>query len=102
MHTLENITSEILKVFTICDAKDGFIQVCLEEESLRYTTFSLPFGHCRWIQMPFDCQHLKNFNKELLKLLNNYLDCIIVGAGDTKKEAIRDHGCNLRKFLDRC
>ena len=41
------------KVFSILDAKDGFWQVKLDEESSYLTTFWTPFGRYCWPRMPF-------------------------------------------------
>jgi hypothetical protein len=35
------------KKFTVCDAKDGFHQIQLDEESSYLTTFNTPFGRYR-------------------------------------------------------
>ena len=41
------------KVFSVLDAKDGFHQVKLDESSSYLTTFWTPFGHYRYLRMPF-------------------------------------------------
>ena len=55
MPTMEDITSKLgkVKVFTILDAKDGYLQVKLDEESAKMTTFHTPFGRYKWLRMPF-------------------------------------------------
>ena len=40
-------------VFSVVDAKDGFLQVSLDEESSFLTTFWTPFERYRWTRMPF-------------------------------------------------
>ena len=35
------------------DAKDGFYQISLDEASSKLTTFWTPFGHYRYLRMPF-------------------------------------------------
>lgn len=40
------------KVFTVCDVKNGFWHVTLDEESSYMTTFSTPYGRYRWLRMP--------------------------------------------------
>ena len=41
------------KVFSIVDAKDGFLQERLDKESSKLTTFTTPFVWYCWLQMPF-------------------------------------------------
>ena len=40
------------KIFTVFDAKDGFWQVPLDEQSSYLTCFTTPFGRYRWTVMP--------------------------------------------------
>ena len=53
--TLEDMSANLSKaqVFSVVDAKDGFLQVRLDDESSKLTTFSTPFGRYRWLRMPF-------------------------------------------------
>ena len=55
MPSLDGIAPELTdaKVFSVLDAKDGFWQVELTEESSHLTTFNTPFGRYRWLSMPF-------------------------------------------------
>ena len=55
MPTLEELlpTLSKAKIFTVLDAKDGFHQVQLDRESSYLTTFWTPFGHYRYLCMPF-------------------------------------------------
>ena len=55
MPTLEKILPKLskAKVFTTLDAKDGFYQIGLDEESSKKTTFWTPFGRYRYLRMPF-------------------------------------------------
>ena len=41
------------KVFTKADLKDGFLQIQLDEESSKLTTFQTPWGRYRWLRMPY-------------------------------------------------
>jgi hypothetical protein len=47
MPTLEDVLPELhgAKIFSLCDAKDGFLQVKLDQESSDLTTFWTPFGN---------------------------------------------------------
>ena len=53
--TIDDVTSRLAKaqVFTVLDAKDGFLQVKLDEDSSKLTTFQTPFGRYKWLGMPF-------------------------------------------------
>ena len=53
--TIEEILPGVAKakVFSVLDAKDGFHEVELDEESSYLTTFWTPFGRYRWLRMPF-------------------------------------------------
>lgn len=41
------------KVFSTLNAKDGFYQISLDEESSKLTTFWMPFGPYCNLSMPF-------------------------------------------------
>ena len=41
------------KVFSKADLKDGFLQIELDEESSKLTTFQSPWGRYRWLRLPF-------------------------------------------------
>lgn len=55
MRTVEEIVAEIpdAKIFSILDAKSGFHQIKLDEESSLLTTFNTPIGRYRWLRLPF-------------------------------------------------
>ena len=50
MLTMEDILPRLskAKVFTVCDVKNGFWHVQLEEASSLLTTFSTPYGRFKW------------------------------------------------------
>ena len=112
MPTIEEVTPSLskAKVFTICDAKDGFLQVKLDNESSKYTTFHTPFGRYRWVRLPFGIASApEEFQRRTLEIIEGLKgvfviadDCLIVGEGDTVAEAIQNHDQNLQAFLDRC
>ena len=51
------------KYITVIDFKKSFWQFLLDEESSYLTTFNTPFGHYRYLRLPFgtnvsgDCHH---------------------------------------------
>ena len=53
--TIEQVATRLnkAKVFTVLDAKAGFWQVKLDQQSSYLTTFNTPFGRYRWLRMPF-------------------------------------------------
>ncbi|GFN74641.1 transposon ty3-i Gag-Pol polyprotein [Plakobranchus ocellatus] len=55
MKSIEEITREMpnAKVFSKVDAKSGFIQIQLDEESSKLTTFNIPLRRYRWLRLPF-------------------------------------------------
>ena len=53
--TLEDVATRLTdaRVFSVLDAKSGFWQIKLDEESSYLTTFNTPFGRFRWKRCPF-------------------------------------------------
>ncbi|XP_035679983.1 uncharacterized protein K02A2.6-like [Branchiostoma floridae] len=53
--TIEDIIPELskAKVFSVLDAKNGYWQVALDEESSVLTTFNTPNGRYKWKRLPF-------------------------------------------------
>ncbi|XP_065073526.1 uncharacterized protein K02A2.6-like [Ochlerotatus camptorhynchus] len=111
MPTMDELLPELAKakVFTTVDAKSGFLQICLDEESSRLTTFWTPFGRYRWLRMPFGISPAPEiFQKKLHETIHGLRnvraladDVLIYGCGETEQEAMRDHNANLKAFLQR-
>ena len=97
------------KVFTVLDAKDGFFQIKLDEESSYLTTFWTPFARYRYERCPFGIlsapEEYQRRQKEILEGLEGVDviadDIICYGSGETNEEAIQDHDKNLLAFLER-
>lgn len=95
------------KVFTTVDAKSGFWQVELDDESSRLTTFWTPFGRYRWLRMPFGISPAPEIFQRKLHEVTSGLkgvrvladDVVIFGCGNTLEEALTDHNLNLDAFL---
>lgn len=53
--TVEEIAAKIpeAKVFTVLDAKSGYLQIKLDYESSLLTTMNTPIGRYRWLKLPF-------------------------------------------------
>ena len=111
MPTLEEILPKLngAKVFTTLDAKDGFYQIGLDEESSKLTTFWTPFGRYRYLRLPFGISVApEEFECKLQEKLSDLEgthvlrdDILVVGYGDTVEEAEKNHDENLRKVLNR-
>ena len=107
MPTIEEILPHLsnAKVFSILDAKDGFWQVKLDEESNYLTTFWTPFG-----RMPFGISTApEEFQRRRQHKLFEGLpgvtviadDILVYGSGDTVENAAADHDQNLIGVLER-
>ena len=90
-------------MFTTLDAKDGFYQIKLDDDSSKLTTFWTPFGRYRYLRMPFGiCSTPEEFESTLHEQLGDLEgvevlrdDMLVVGYGDTEDEA------NLLRLLKR-
>jgi hypothetical protein len=109
---MEDVTSKLgkVKMFTVLDAKDGFLQVKLDEESTKLTTFHTPFGRYKWLRMPFG---ISSAPEEFQRLVYDVIgdmdgvetiadDLLVYGSGDSYEEAVVNHNKDLIALLDRC
>ncbi|XP_058810974.1 uncharacterized protein K02A2.6-like [Topomyia yanbarensis] len=111
MPTLDELLPELAnaKVFTTVDAKSGFWQIELDEESSKLTTCWTPFGRYRWLRMPMGIAPAPEVFQlranEIIHGLRNVNalmdDFMIFGCGETMTEAMIDHNRNLEAFLER-
>ena len=55
MKTVEEVASNIPKatVFSVLDAKQGFLRIKLDNDSSYLTIFNTPQGRYRWLRLPF-------------------------------------------------
>ena len=108
---IEDILPELadVKVFSKAYLKDGFVQIQLDRESSKLTTFQTSWGRYRYLRMPFgispapECfQRKLDQNLEGLKGIYKVADDILItGRGTTKDEAVKNHDANLLKLLER-
>ena len=111
MPTLEELLPELSKarIFSSFDAKDGFYQVSLDEESSKLTTFWTPLGRYRYLRMPFGISLAPEvFESTLQECLADLRgvkvirdDILVVGYGATDAEAQSDHDRNVTRLLER-
>ena len=106
--TIEQVASRLnnAKVFSVLDAKTGFWQVKLDQQSSYLTTFNTPFGRFRWLRMPFGIssapevwQYRMNQGLAGVEVIAD--DFLICGFGNTTEEAVANHDVNLQNFLIR-
>ena len=110
--TVEDVTSRLTnaKVFSVLDAKSGFWQVKLTENSSYLTTFNTPFGRFRWLTMPFGISSAPEiWQRKMYEAIEGLQgveviadDFLVCGFGDTVDEAVKNHDQNLTAFLQRC
>ena len=91
------------KVFSVLDAKSGFLQIKLDYESSLLTTFNTPRGRYRWLRLPFGVKSAPEiFQKAMDRMLEGIegakaiMDDILVGGRD-----MDDHDRILQKVVDR-
>ena len=103
--TLDDILPKLngAKYFTILDARSGYWNIMLDEESSYFTTFNTPFGRYRFKRLPFGLVCAQDvFQKKVDETFGN-LDGVtgiaddIVVFGRTEEE----HDRNLRAVLER-
>lgn len=109
---IEDILPDLAKarIFTLCDVKNGFWHVELDEPSSYLTTFETPYGRYRWRRLPFGISPAPEIFQHRLELAIQNLpgvkavadDILIYGEGESEEEAIRDHDQKLSRFLYRC
>ncbi len=118
MKTVEQVMSEMkgAKVFSVLDAKSGYCQLPLDEESSYLTTFNSPVGRFRWLRLPFGIksapeiyQRVMDTMLEKIEGANAIMDDIIIGGKNTEdhdkilKEVLRKATeWNLRLNLQKC
>ena len=111
MPTLEELLPELNKarIFSSFDAKDGFYQVGLDQESSKLTTFWTPLGRYRYLRMPFGISLAPEvFESRLQECLADLPgvkvirdDILVVGYGETDSEALLNHDQNVVRLLER-
>ena len=111
MPTIDDVLPKLkgAKIFSLLDAKDGFLQVKLTDRSSYLTTFWGPSGWFRWLRMPFGISSApEEFQRRLQGALHGLSgvavvadDVLVFGVGSTMEEARVNHDDSLLKLLQR-
>ena len=102
---LEQITPKLTgaKLFSKLDARNGYWNVKLDEESSYLTTFNTPFGRYRFLRMPFGLRMSQDIFQ--FKIDETYRDCQgAIGIADDvtvygKNE--KEHDLHLHETMER-
>ena len=110
--TIDEVASRLTgaKKFTLCNAKDGFHQILLDDASSYLTTFNTPFGRYRWARMPFGIssapevwqRRMHEFVEDLEGVEVIADDFLIAGFGETDAEVNLSLEKNERAFFKKC
>ena len=93
---------------TTLDAKDGFYQVGLDEQSSLKTTFWTPFGCYKHLRLPFGINLApEEFERKLHEKLEGLPgvavirdDILLTGCRENKDDTNRNHEQNLTRLLE--
>ena len=102
---IDIVTADIpeAQIFSVLDAKSGFMQIELDDESSLLTTFNTPIGRYKWLKLPFG---IKCAPEIFQRIMDNMLEGIqgavaimddILVAGKNMK----DHDVTLRKVIEK-
>ena len=98
------------KVFLVLDAKDGYHQIELDDESSYLNTFLSPKGNLRWLRMSLGIKpaskEYQRKQEEILEGLKGvetiHDDILVLRYGETTQEALENPDVNLENLLRRC
>lgn len=98
---LDNLSKS--RIYSKLDLKCGYWQIPLENESMKYTAFSTPFGHYEYTRLPFGIKNAPSeFSRIMaivfrgLSFVEVYIDDIIIHSVD-----ISSHKEHLKEVLER-
>ena len=96
-------------VFTVLDAMNAFWQMQLDKVSSYLTTFNAPFCRSRKLCLPFCIktapeEYQRRIHESLQNLngIEDMVDHLCVGEGDTFESTVEDYDKHLIAFLARC
>ena len=105
MRTVDDVIKEIggATVFSKLDAKSGFLQIKLDNQSSKLTTFNTPLGRYKWLRLPFGLkcspEIFQRIMDDMLQGINGafaVIDDILVAGRDMK-----EHDKILKQVLKR-
>ena len=105
MKTIEEVISDMpnAEYFSVLDAKAGFWQIPLNDDSMKYTTFNSPFGRYQFMRLPFGLNSSAEvFQRTMEQLFSGYPCSIIVDDILVSGATVHEHDENLQKVLKRC
>lgn len=118
LKTIEDVIPMIpnAKVFSVLDAKSGFLQIKLEEPSSYLTTFNTPIGRYRWLRLPFGIKCAPEIYQRIMDQMlegiagaTAIIDDILIAGCDIeehdnilKQVVERATSHNLRLNFDKC
>ena len=106
---LPRLSGKSHKTFSIFDALDGFTQVKLTDESSPLTTMHTPWGRYCWLRLPYGISSApEEFQLRMHEALEGLEgihciadDILIVGQGDNREEADKNHDLNVLALMKR-
>ena len=98
---IADITADDAKYFTIIDAVKGYHQCLLDEESQLYTTFITPFGHFKYLRVPYGLSSTaEHYNRRMAEAFEG-----LTGFRRIVDDVIKDiesHRDHVQQFLQSC
>ena len=111
MPVLDDVLPQLnnARIFSLLDAKDGFLHIKLSERSSLLTTFRGPNCRYRWLRLPFGLSSApEEFQRRLQGVLHGVEgiavvadDILVFGTGNTEEVARLSHDARLIKLLKR-
>ena len=99
-----DITAENAQIFTKLDARKGYHQCPLDDESQDLTTFITPFGRFLFLRAPYGISSIsEHYNRRMdeafagLPGFRRVVDDVVIYDQDRAQ-----HGSHVRQFLQRC
>ena len=94
--------------FSVCNAKNGYWQLKLDESSIDLTAMATPFGRYAWKRMPFGVSPAPEIFQEKLDRAIEGLegvfaifdDILVIGEGDTLEEAESNHDVRFLGLME--
>ena len=105
MKSIDDVIASIpdANVFSVLDAKSGFLQIKLDTQSSYLTTFNTPLGRYRWLRLPFGVKSAPEIYQRIMdEMLDGIqgafviIDDILIAAKD-----VEHHDKILKQVIDR-